>query len=397
VRPGRAAGFVYRSHGRRRQRAIFERTRDELRHGRSVGRRHRAGIPACLPAIRDTTSSTEIVCVILASSARTSSRLPITLGIGVASASSAPVLITQSLLGVMLRWRSGETPASTRRSTPSTTTSHRTGRFDIVRNPQLVLPGLARHHHPRHVAIIGWGFRLGIDLRGRRPRSSGVMNPGDVGAAGEHRQQGRARAAADGQSFGKNKSGYDVYLIQTLPTARSRPSTTRGRAYDFQPGQESVNTVGQNHRQQRGEARRPAGARLVADDRLLPGLTFGKQRQVTAGVRRVHLLQAAPRHLRSPGSGDPRSFHLAGSVDNYFITAVLTGVGLSFTTPSWCSTGSGEPPGRAALHLRPDRQPLDGADHGALAQHLADRRPFRAARPRALRWGVDSGLRAGPS
>src|ERR1035438_7742465 len=120
--------------------------------------------------------------------------------------------------------------------------------------------------------------------------------------------------------------------------------------------------------------------------------------KVQAGYTITPLSQLGKAPLRARRNlGDPRSFLIAGAGGQLLHHRRADRRGLLHPRHHrGVRQDPREPPGRAPLHLRPDRQPLDGPDHGPLAQHLADGR-VRAARPGALRRGVDPGLRPGPA
>jgi SecD/SecF fusion protein len=312
---------------------IFERTRDELRHGRSVGAAIELGFRRAFPAIRDSNISTEIVCVILAVFGSDIVKgFAITLGIGVAISFFSAVLITQSLLGVMLRWRVGRNPSLYTEIHPEYHDEHRTGRFDIVRNRNwfflaslaIIIPGI--------VAIIGWGFRLGIDFAGGDQIQAAYMTPVTSAQLVSTVNKAVPGLQPTVQSFGKNKSGYDVYLIQTLPTGEVETIyNALDAAYDFQPGQESVNTVGQTIA---SSAVSQAVLLVLASSLMIAfylAYQFGKQRQVNRWrfaactfFKLLHDIFVLAGIWAILGH-----FTSLGQVDNYFITAVLTGVAFS--------------------------------------------------------------------
>jgi preprotein translocase subunit SecD len=151
---------------------IFERTRDELRHGRSVGSAIELGFRRAFPAIRDSNISTEIVCVILAVFGSDIVKgFAITLGIGVAISFFSAVLITQSLLGVMLRWRVGRNPSLYTEIHPEYHDEHRTGRFDIVRNRNwflLASPSSSPASSPSSAGGSAWASTSRAATRSRR-------------------------------------------------------------------------------------------------------------------------------------------------------------------------------------------------------------------------------------
>ncbi len=312
---------------------IFERTRDELRHGRSVGAAIELGFRRAFPAIRDSNISTEIVCVILAVFGSDIVKgFAITLGIGVAISFFSAVLITQSLLGVMLRWRVGRNPSLYTEIHPEYQEQHRTGRFDIVRNRNwfflaslaIIIPGI--------IAIIGWGFRLGIDFAGGDQIQAAYMTPVTSAQLVSTVNKAVPGLQPTVQSFGKNTSGYDVYLIQTLPTGEVETIyNALDATYHFQSGQESVNTVGQTIA---SSAVGQAIALVLISSLMIAfylAYQFGKQRQVNRWrfaactfFKLLHDIFVLAGIWAILGH-----FSSLGQVDNYFITAVLTGVAFS--------------------------------------------------------------------
>jgi SecD/SecF fusion protein len=312
---------------------IFERTRDELRHGRSVGAAIELGFRRAFPAIRDSNISTEIVCVILAFFGSDIVKgFAITLGIGVAISFFSAVLITQSLLGVMLRWRVGRNPTLYTEIHPEYQEQHRTGRFDIVRNRNLFFLASLAIIIPGIIAIVGWGFRLGIDFAGGDQIQAAYMTPVTSAQLVSTVNKAVPGLQPTVQSFGKNTSGYDVYLVQTLPTGEVQTIyNALDATYHFQPGQESVNTVGQTIASSAvGQA-----IALVLISSLMIALylayQFGKQRQVNRWrfaactfFKLLHDIFVLAGIWAILGH-----FSSLGQVDNYFITAVLTGIAFS--------------------------------------------------------------------
>jgi len=312
---------------------IFERTRDELRHGRSVATAVELGFRRAFPAIRDSNISTGIVCVILAFFGSDIVKgFAITLGIGVAISFFSAVLITQSLLGVMLRWRVGRNPGLYTEIHPEYHEQQRPGRFDIVRNRNwfflaslaIIIPGI--------VAIIGWGFRLGIDFAGGDQIQAAYLTP--VTSAQLVSTVNRAVPGLQPtvQSFGKDKAGNDVYMIQTLPTGEVQAVyNALDAAYHFEAGSESVNTVGQTIA---NSAVGQAIALVLISSLMIAfylAYQFGKQRQVNRWrfaactfFKLLHDIFVLAGIWAILGH-----FSSLGQVDNYFITAVLTGVAFS--------------------------------------------------------------------
>jgi SecD/SecF fusion protein len=315
---------------------IFERTRDELRHGRSVATSVELGFRRAFPAIRDSNISTGIVCVILAFFGSDIVKgFAITLGIGVAISFFSAVLITQSLLGLVLRWKIGKNPSLYTEIHPEYQEQHRPGRFDIVRNRNLffllslaiIIPGI--------VAIIGWGFRLGIDFAGGDQIEAGYSHP-----VTEAQLVAAVNSVAPGlqptvQSYGRDaKTGYDVYTIQTLPAAPTvleSITNTLEKNYGAEPSTISVSAVGSTI----AKSAVSQAIILILVSSLMIALylayQFGKQRQVNRWrfaactfFKLLHDIFVLAGIWAILGHFTP-----LGQVDNYFVTAVLTGVAFS--------------------------------------------------------------------
>ncbi len=312
---------------------IFERTRDELRHGRSVGAAIELGFRRAFPAIRDSNISTGIVCVILAFFGSDIVKgFAITLGIGVAISFFSAVLITQSLLGLVLRWKIGKKPTLYTEIHPEYQEQHRPGRFDIVGSRNLFFLASLAIIIPGIVAIIGWGFRLGIDFAGgdqiqaaytSNPTSQQLVNLVNKTVPGLQPQV---------QSYGKDTRGNDVYLIQTLPTSEVQTLyEALDASYHFEPGSTSVNTVGPTI----ASSAVSGAVLLVLVSSLMIALylayQFGKQRQVSrwrfAACTFFKLLHDV--FVLAGIWAILGHFTSLGQVDNYFVTAVLTGVAFS--------------------------------------------------------------------
>ncbi len=90
---------------------IFERTRDELRHGRGVALAVETGFRRAFPAIRDSNISTIIACLVLFAFGTSVVRgFALTLGIGVIVSFFTAITVTRSLFAWVLRWRIGRNP-----------------------------------------------------------------------------------------------------------------------------------------------------------------------------------------------------------------------------------------------------------------------------------------------
>jgi SecD/SecF fusion protein len=146
---------------------IFERTRDELRHGRSVGLAVEAGFRRAWPAIRDSNVSTMLACLVLiALGSSVVKGFAVTLFLGVAVSMFSAILITQSLFTIVLRWRAARRPTLYTPIRDDLAERPPKGRFDIVKARNLYFFGSLVILIPGILAIIVWGFRLGIDFAG---------------------------------------------------------------------------------------------------------------------------------------------------------------------------------------------------------------------------------------
>ena len=315
---------------------IFERTRDELRHGRSVATAVELGFRRAFPAIRDSNISTGIVCVILAFFGSDIVKgFAITLGIGVAISFFSAVLITQSLLGLVLRWKIGKNPALYTEIHPEYQEQQRPGRFDIVRNRNLFFLASLAIIIPGIVAIIGWGFRLGIDFAGgdqiQASYSHSVTSAQLVDAVNSVSPGLQPQV----QSYGKDaKTGYDVFTIQTLPAAPTvleKIQTNLEQSYGAQSDSISVSAVGSTI----ASSAVSQAILLILVSSLMIALylayQFGKQRQVNRWrfaactfFKLLHDIFVLAGIWAILGHFTP-----LGQVDNYFVTAVLTGVAFS--------------------------------------------------------------------
>jgi len=157
---------------------IFERTRDELRHGRGVALAVETGFRRAFPAIRDSNISTIIACVVLAVLGSSVVRgFAITLMIGVIVSFFTAITITRSLFAWVLRWRIGRNPSLYTEIHEEYESNPPRGRFDIVRARNWYFAGSLAIIIPGIVAIIVWGFNLGIDFRGGNRIDVHMQNP----------------------------------------------------------------------------------------------------------------------------------------------------------------------------------------------------------------------------
>ena len=146
---------------------IFERTRDELRHGRSVPLAVETGFRRAFPAIRDSNISTLITCAILAFFGTDVVRgFAITLAIGVIVSFFTAITITRSLFAWVLNWRIGRDPRLYTEIHEEFAEHPPRGRFDIVKNRNWYFLGSLAVIIPGILAILFWGFNLGIDFKG---------------------------------------------------------------------------------------------------------------------------------------------------------------------------------------------------------------------------------------
>ncbi|MHB8490120.1 MAG: protein translocase subunit SecD [Candidatus Dormibacteria bacterium] len=146
---------------------IFERTRDELRHGRSVPLAVETGFRRAFPAIRDSNISTLITCAILAFFGTDVVRgFAITLAIGVIVSFFTAITITRSLFAWVLSWRIGRDPRLYTEIHEEFAEHPPRGRFDIVKNRNWYFAGSLAVIIPGILAILFWGFNLGIDFKG---------------------------------------------------------------------------------------------------------------------------------------------------------------------------------------------------------------------------------------
>jgi SecD/SecF fusion protein len=146
---------------------IFERTRDELRHGRSVPVAVDTGFKRAFPAIRDSNVSTIIATLLLAYFGSSVVKgFAITLMIGVAVSFFSAITITRSLFAWVLRWHVGRNPRLYTQIHEEYAEAPPKGKFDIVRARNWYFLGSLAIIIPGILAIIIWGFNLGIDFRG---------------------------------------------------------------------------------------------------------------------------------------------------------------------------------------------------------------------------------------
>ncbi len=146
---------------------IFERIRDELRHGRPVALAVDTGFRRAFPAIRDSNVSTIIACLVLYGLGATVIKgFALTLMIGVVVSFFTAITVTRSLFAWVLNRRLGRNPTLYTQIHEDYAAAPPRGRFDIVRARNWYFLGSLAIIIPGILAIIVWGFNLGIDFRG---------------------------------------------------------------------------------------------------------------------------------------------------------------------------------------------------------------------------------------
>jgi SecD/SecF fusion protein len=202
---------------------IFERTRDELRHGRSVPVAVETGFRRAFPAIRDSNISTLITCAILAFFGTDVIRgFAITLAIGVIVSFFTAITITRSLFAGALSWRTGRDPRLYTEIHEEFAEHPPRGRFDIVKNRNWFFLGSLAVIIPGILAIIFWGFNLGIDFRG-----GNVVNVGLDGSVTQAQVSTVVSNVASDlrpvvQAQGSSSQGVSDFAISTLPSDTER-------------------------------------------------------------------------------------------------------------------------------------------------------------------------------
>jgi SecD/SecF fusion protein len=196
---------------------IFERTRDELRHGRSIGLAVESGFKRAWPAIRDSNISTMIACAVLyALGSSVVKGFALTLFLGVAVSMFSAILITQSLFNVALNWRRTRNPRLYTQIHEEYAEKPPTGRFDIVRTRNWYFLGSLLIIIPGILAILIWGFRLGLDFAGGNRIDATLVKPAtqsQVQASVENAFSGARSLQPTVQSEANN-----AFSIRTLPS-----------------------------------------------------------------------------------------------------------------------------------------------------------------------------------
>ncbi|MGD0832952.1 MAG: protein translocase subunit SecD [Candidatus Dormibacteria bacterium] len=314
---------------------IFERTRDELRHGRPVGIAVETGFRRAFPAIRDSNISTEIVCFILYFFGFDVVKgFALTLGIGVAISFFSAVLITQSMLAWVLRWKIGRNPTLYTEIHGEYAEHPPKGRFDIVKRRNLFFAASLAIIIPGLIAMLFWhdstspeGFRLGIDFAGGDQIQATFVRPTTTADLISDVNSVKPGLQPQVQNNGKNS-----FSIQTLPTSVDTLDAIYNKVnadYDVQTS--SVNQVGPSI----ASSLVVSAIVLILISAILIAMylayQFGKQRQVNRWrfaactfFKLLHDVFVLAGIWAIIGHFTP-----LGQVDSYFITALLTAVAFS--------------------------------------------------------------------
>ncbi|HVS44821.1 MAG TPA: protein translocase subunit SecD [Candidatus Dormibacteraeota bacterium] len=194
---------------------IFERTRDELRHGRSVPLSVEAGFRRAWPAIRDSNISTMIACVVLwVFGTDVVKGFALTLGLGVAVSMFSAILITQSLFVSVLNWRRARNPQLYTEIHEEYEANPPKGRFDIVRTRNWYFLGSLAIIIPGILAILFWGFRLGLDFAGGNRIDATLAKP-----ATQAQVEGAVNGVAANLQPSIQAEAGNRFSIRTLPTS----------------------------------------------------------------------------------------------------------------------------------------------------------------------------------
>jgi len=197
---------------------IFERVRDELRHGRSVGLAVEAGFRRAWPAIRDSNISTMIACgVLYLLGSSVVKGFALTLFLGVAVSMFSAILITQSLFTVVLRWRSARRPTLYTSIHEEYAERPPKGRFDIVRARNVYFLGSLVIIIPGILAILIWGFRLGLDFAGGNRIDATLQTPTTQAQV----QKVVTDAEPELQPTVQSEKG-NTFSVRTLPSSSDR-------------------------------------------------------------------------------------------------------------------------------------------------------------------------------
>ena len=198
---------------------IFERTRDELRHGRSVPLAVETGFRRAFPAIRDSNISTLITCAILAFFGTDVVRgFAITLAIGVIVSFFTAITITRSLFAWVLNWRIGRDPRLYTEIHEEFAEHPPRGRFDIVKNRNWFFAGSLAVIIPGILAILFWGFNLGIDFKGGNVIDVGLSKAVTQAQVAAVMDRDFASLRPQVQAEGTTGNQASHFAISTLPS-----------------------------------------------------------------------------------------------------------------------------------------------------------------------------------
>jgi SecD/SecF fusion protein len=198
---------------------IFERTRDELRHGRSVPLAVETGFRRAFPAIRDSNISTLITCAILAFFGTDVIRgFAITLAIGVIVSFFTAITITRSLFAWVLNWRIGRDPRLYTEIHEEFADHPPRGRFDIVKNRNWYFLGSLAVIIPGILAILFWGFNLGIDFKGGNVIDVGLSKAATQAQVAAVMDRDFASLRPQVQAEGTTGNQASHFAISTLPS-----------------------------------------------------------------------------------------------------------------------------------------------------------------------------------
>jgi len=198
---------------------IFERTRDELRHGRTVPLAVETGFRRAFPAIRDSNISTLITCAILAFFGTDVIRgFAITLAIGVIVSFFTAITITRSLFAWVLSWRIGRDPRLYTEIHEEFAEHPPRGRFDIVKNRNWYFAGSLAVIIPGILAILFWGFNLGIDFKGGNVIDVGFSRSVTQAQVASVMDKNFAGLRPQVQAEGTSGNQASHFAISTLPS-----------------------------------------------------------------------------------------------------------------------------------------------------------------------------------
>ena len=197
---------------------IFERTRDELRHGRSTALAVEAGFRRAWPAIRDSNISTMIATGVLwLFGTSVVKGFALTLFLGVAVSMFSAILITQSLFSVALNWRRARNPRlyTEIHEEYADAVAAPKGGFDIVRSRNWFFAGSLAIIIPGILAILIWGFRLGLDFAGGNRIDATLVTP-----TTQSQVQAAAQSAPGATAYRPTveAEANNTFAINTLPS-----------------------------------------------------------------------------------------------------------------------------------------------------------------------------------